>query len=86
VALYSPKNSVRFKNYHRLDIAFQINGKTKKGRNKIWTFNIYNLFNNKNPAYYYYDWLDPKDKSKGITLWQQSGIPIMPSVTYRISW
>ena len=86
IVLYSSKNEVRMGNSHRLDIGFQINGKTKKGRDKTWSFNIYNLYNHQNPAYYYYDWLDRKDHSKGKTLWQQSGIPIVPSFTYRVKW
>jgi hypothetical protein len=84
--LYSDKNGVRMGNMHKLDIAFNINGKTKKGRDKTWSFNLYNAYNRQNPAHYYYDWVDRNDKSKGKSLWQQSGIPIMPSFTYRVSW
>jgi hypothetical protein len=86
IVLYSGKNGVRMGNSHRLDLGFQINGKTKKGRDTTWSFNIYNLYNQQNPAYYYYDWIDRRDRSKGKTLWQQSGFPIIPSFTYRVSW
>jgi len=86
VILYSDKNGVRMGNSHRLDLCFQINGKTKKGRDKTWSFNLYNAYNHQNPAYYYYGWRDALDHSKGITLWQQSGIPIMPSFTYTVHW
>jgi hypothetical protein len=69
-----------------MDVGFQIHGKTKRGRDKTWSFNIYNLYNRQNPAYYYYDWVDKDDHSKGITLWQQSGLPIIPSFKYTLEW
>lgn len=84
--LYSRKNGVRMGHSHRLDLGFQINGKTKKGRDKTWSFNLYNAYNHQNPAFYFYDWLDRKDHSKGKSLWQQSGLPIVPSFTYRVKW
>ncbi|MFA9393057.1 MAG: carboxypeptidase-like regulatory domain-containing protein [Prolixibacteraceae bacterium] len=86
IVLYSGKNGVRMGNSHRLDIGFQIHGETKKGRDKTWSFNIYNAYNQQNPASYFYDWKDNKDHSKGKTVWQQSGLPIIPSFTYRVKW
>jgi hypothetical protein len=86
VVLYQGKNSSRFSNYHRLDIGFQINGKAKRGRDYTWSFNIYNVYNQQNPAYYYYSWADKDDHSKGLTLWQQSGLPIIPSFKYTLRW
>ncbi len=86
IVLYSGKNGVRMGNSHRLDIGFQIHGKTKKGRDKTWSFNIYNAYNQQNPSSYYYGWKDSKDHSKGKALYQQSGIPIIPSFTYRVKW
>ncbi|MFA9388771.1 MAG: hypothetical protein ACERKD_03135 [Prolixibacteraceae bacterium] len=73
-------------NSHRLDIGFQIHGETKKGRDKTWSFNIYNAYNQQNTASYFYDWKDSNDHSLGKTLWQQSGLPIIPSFTYRVKW
>ncbi|MDA3817565.1 MAG: TonB-dependent receptor [Prolixibacteraceae bacterium] len=84
--LFQGKNESRYRNYHRLDVGFQIHGKTKRGRDKTWSFNIFNLYNRQNPAYYYYDWVDKDDHSKGITLWQQSGLPIIPSFKYTVKW
>lgn len=86
IVLYTGKNGVRMGNSHRLDLGFQIHGKTKRGRDKTWSFNIYNAYNQQNPISYYYDWIDKNDKSKGKSLWQQSGLPIIPSFTYRVKW
>ncbi|MBN1184249.1 MAG: TonB-dependent receptor [Bacteroidales bacterium] len=86
VVLYTGKNGIRMGNSHRLDLGFQIHGKTKRGRDKTWSFNIYNAYNQQNPISYYYDWIDKNDKSKGKSLWQQSGLPIIPSFTYRVKW
>ncbi|MFA9390701.1 MAG: carboxypeptidase-like regulatory domain-containing protein [Prolixibacteraceae bacterium] len=86
MVIYSEKNGVRLGNSHRLDLGFQIHGTTKKGRDKTWSFNIYNVYNQQNPAYYYYDWVNHKDHSQGKDIYQQSGIPIVPSFTYRVKW
>lgn len=84
--VYSSKNGFRMQYSHRLDLGFHINGYTKRGREKTWSFNLYNAYNQKNPAYYEYGWADRADRSKGKTLWQTSGLPIVPSFTYRVRW
>ncbi|HMM10967.1 MAG TPA: hypothetical protein PKE03_02600 [Bacteroidales bacterium] len=90
---YGPKNSSRLKDIHRLDISSKhqkcdLTGKPRS----IRTFGLYNAYNRKNPAYYFY--LDesmisivyPNYRGKlpvQPAIWQMSIFPIMPVVSYK---
>lgn len=54
VYVYHGKNSFRMNDYHRLDIAINFYKKLKKGE-RNWNISIFNVYNRKNPYYYYYD-------------------------------
>jgi hypothetical protein len=54
VWIYTDINSFRMNNYHRLDIGVNFTKKTKWGE-RIWNISIYNVYNRKNPYYYYYE-------------------------------
>lgn len=90
--IYGEKNSARMKPYHRMDISAQYHKKTKQRQNDaIWTFSIYNLYNRKNPYYYYYNtsnsdfFLNQSEYgTKPLKLYQMSLFPIIPSVSYRV--
>jgi hypothetical protein len=81
-------NSSRMQSYHRLDIGFNYETKTKKGNKAIWTFAVYNLYNRKNPYNYYYD--DDKYLGTGIEytnplkLYKVTWFPIIPSFSYKV--
>lgn len=49
--VYSTRNGFRLPNYHRADIGFNRISYTKKGRQKKWSFSIFNLYNRANVAY-----------------------------------
>jgi hypothetical protein len=51
VSLFSDRNQYRLKDYHRLDLAFVIEGnhrKTKRFKN-TWVFSVYNVYGRENP-------------------------------------
>jgi hypothetical protein len=50
---YKGINSFKMRDYHRLDIAINFPKKTRRGEG-TWSFSIFNLYNRKNPYYYYY--------------------------------
>jgi len=76
VLIYTEKNNYRMRPYHRLDIGMQFTKKKKKGI-RTWQIGIYNVYNRKNPFYYY---LMPENP--GYKLYQVSLFPILPSVAY----
>lgn len=94
VLIYGERNSVRQRNYHRLDVGLHYRTKSRKGRDAIWTFSVYNLYNRRNPYFYYYN-TEPtlnfgfygSDKRNGdLNLYQYSFFPLIPSVSYKIDF
>ncbi len=85
--IYGGKNSFRMRDYHRLDIGVNFR-KVKKRGERIWNISIYNVYNRKNPYYYYWDIEYQHDYSTGLStasapkLYQVSLFPIIPSVSY----
>lgn len=80
IHVYPEKNSMRSKPYHRLDIGFNFS-KVKPRGTRTWNLSIYNLYNRKNPYYYYLS--EGRDNGKGSSQFmQQSLFPFMPSVSY----
>jgi hypothetical protein len=77
---YSIKNNFRMKAYHRLDIGIQFH-KEKRWGERIWEISVYNVYNRKNPFYYYSANNVVDNKEYGI-LKQVSLFPIIPSFTY----
>lgn len=79
---YGEKNNFRMKAYHRMDIGIQFH-KAKRWGERIWEISFYNLYNRKNPFYYYTE--NKFDESTGKVyglLKQVSLFPIIPSFTY----
>ncbi len=71
------RNSIRAANYHRLDVSFQKTTEKKWGES-TWTFGVYNLYNRKNPFYYYIG----GDSRGNRALRRVSLFPLIPSVTW----
>ena len=71
------RNSIRAANYHRLDVSFQKTTEKKWGES-TWTFGAYNLYNRKNPFYYYIGY----DTRGNRALRRVSLFPLIPSVTW----
>jgi len=82
---YGSRNGFRMKDYHRLDIGFT-HTTLKKGKERIWNFSIYNVYNRQNPYYYFYKERKPWQGDHTTELYQASFIPIMPSVSYTLKF
>lgn len=78
VSDYGPKNSFRMEAYHRMDIGVQFH-KKKKHWERTFELSCYNLYNHKNPFFYYigYDSVTNQRKLKQVSLF-----PIIPSIAW----
>lgn len=76
--IYEEKNNYRMRSYHRLDIGANFRKETRMGE-RTWNISIFNLYNRRNPYFYFmdYNWNSGK-----TTLKQKSLFPFMPSVSY----
>jgi len=93
VYIYHEKNSFRMNNYHRLDFAINFHKKLKKGE-RTWNISVFNVYNRKNPYYYYYNReyeIYVKNVGNGyetgsipgpLQLYQRSLFSFFPSVSY----
>lgn len=86
--IYGDKNSSRMQPYHRLDLGFSHTITTRRGNKAVWTYSIYNAYNNINPLAYYYD---NDKKLDNITLYERPlqlykiGLfTIIPSIAYKV--
>ncbi|MEA1878391.1 MAG: TonB-dependent receptor [Bacteroidota bacterium] len=80
ILIFEHKNNYRMRDYHRMDIGLNFK-KVKKRGTRIWNLSIYNLYNRKNPFYYF-----TRTSSEGLNrttkLYQYSLFPILPSISY----
>ncbi len=74
---YGAINDFRMAPYHRLDFGAQFHKQLKKGE-RTWEISFYNLYNRKNPFFYYVN----TDNYGERKLKQVSLFPIIPSVSY----
>jgi hypothetical protein len=85
VANFSERNQYRIPDYHRLDLAFVIEGnhKRKKLGNGTWVISVYNVYARKNAYSVFY-------KTSNINLLQPYRLSIigtaLPSVSYNFSF
>ncbi|MEO6903584.1 MAG: hypothetical protein ABI315_10585 [Bacteroidia bacterium] len=78
---YSQKNGFRMAAFHRFDLSIQFT-KQKKHHERTWEFSVYNVYNRKNPFYYYI-----KTNNQGVNkLTQVSLFPILPSFSYNFKF
>jgi hypothetical protein len=94
IFVYKGINSFRMRDYHRLDVGANFARKTKWGE-RTWSLSIFNLYNRKNPYFYYYDrklisssmvntgsgW-SYKPVYDKLKLYQQSLFSFFPSFSY----
>jgi len=97
IFIYTEKNSYKMRDYHRLDIAANFHKKTKWGE-RTWTISIFNLYNRKNPYYYYYDreyedvtviengGVHSYQKLGDMKLYQRSLFSFFPSIAYNFKF
>jgi hypothetical protein len=87
--IYGERNSVRMKDYHRLDLGLACEKINQHGRKVIWNFSVYNAYNQMNPnAYYYGNNSTYDDRVNGtfkpLKLYQMSFFPLIPTVSYKM--
>lgn len=90
ISAYSQRNAYRMIDYHRMDVSFKWNipSKNKKIKQSI-SFDIYNLYNRKNPYYYKINEsiADPNNPNiRIIKLQSVSLFPIIPTLSYSIKF
>jgi hypothetical protein len=93
VFVYDDINSFRMRDFHRLDFAINFPKKTKWGV-RAWSLSIFNLYNRKNPFYYYYqrEMVDNSPvsgsapKEGELKLYQRSLFGIFPSISYNFKF
>ncbi len=82
VQYYEGRNGFRTPAYHRLDIGVNLHKKLKRG-NRTWSFNIYNLYNRKNPFMIYFsNEYNYANNTPTTRLKQISLFPLIPSFSY----
>jgi len=75
--LFEGRNNFRLPNYHRLDISFNFSKKfRRKGKSieRTWSIGAYNLYNQQNPYFVYYD----KNEQGQTRLYQITMFPLLP--------
>ncbi len=102
VSQYTSRNGFRMVPYHRLDLAATLKNKptkqvTDKATGEVntvkrkyrssWTFGVYNVYNRKNPYFYYFD-ASSDTGTAGLTIQakQVSLFSILPSVTWNFEF
>jgi hypothetical protein len=81
VSDYGEKNSFRMEAYHRMDLGIQFHKKMKYW-DRTFEVSFYNLYNHKNPFFYYIS----TDMNGMRRLKQVSLFPIIPSVSWTIKF
>ncbi len=82
IYIYQGINNFRMRDFHRLDIGLNFIKQKKKGE-RIWNISIFNVYNRKNPYYYF---LQRDDLDGQLSLKQQSLFPFLPSVSYSFNF
>ncbi len=81
---YGERNSLRLPAYHRLDFGANfVPHPEKHGFAGSWTFSVYNIYNQLNPFFLYYDVQTAFEKNQAkATALTVTLFPIIPSVTW----
>ena len=92
VFVFNGVNNHRMRDYHRLDFSVSLPRETTWGES-MWSFSIFNLYNRRNPYYYFYDKrvVRVEENAEGIPtqaiygpwkLYQRSLFGFFPSLSY----
>ncbi len=82
---YTDRNDFRMRAYHRADIGVQFSKEKERGI-RTWEVSAYNLYNRKNPFYYFIGNEDRWDSESPQVLKQISLFPVLPSVSYNFKF
>lgn len=77
---YGDKNTFRMAAYHRFDFGIQFH-KKKKRFDRTIEISFYNLYNRKNPFFYYVNYENNKNVLKQVSLF-----PVIPSISYNFKF
>lgn len=81
IFIYGNRNNARAADNHRLDISITIE-KQRKGYIRHWTLGVFNVYNRFNPFY-----ITPGfDKLGNRKLYQVSMLPVLPNISYKITY
>jgi hypothetical protein len=89
VSDFGERNSFRMAAYHRMDIGVQFHKERQMfGRPvaRTWDISIYNLYNRRNPFFYYAGSEEKENETSVTVLKQVSLFPIIPSVSYSLKF
>jgi hypothetical protein len=68
-----PRNSERYPAYHRLDVSFRRT--SRKGWGELTLYlDVLNVYNRKNPLFYFYEYSDSPPRRAGISMF-----PLLPT-------
>lgn len=87
IFIYGDRNNTRTRDNHRLDIAFNFekqvaSHKRIPGYSRIWSVGLFNSYNRRNPFYINM----AVDKNGNRVLSQVSLLPILPNVSYKVTF
>lgn len=82
---YGERNSFRMRAYHRLDLSVQFHKEIRWGH-RTFEIGIYNVYNRKNPYFYFLESEYDSDGNQKNVLKQVSVFPIIPSITYTLKF
>jgi hypothetical protein len=87
VTSYGGKNQFRMEAYHRADIGLQYKKQLERVE-RIWEFSLYNLYNRKNPYFYYLSTeYYGTDVSQSETVLKRVSIfPLIPSISLNLKF
>jgi hypothetical protein len=87
VTSYGGKNQFRMEAYHRADISMQYKKQLKRIE-RTWEFSLYNLYNRKNPYFYYLSTeYYGTDMSQSETVLKRVSIfPLIPSISLNLKF
>ena len=85
----STRNNYQLPNYHRLDLSAALKKITKRGNEAEWIFGVTNAYNKFNPSFFVQNYKitgQGDDQRVESRLSQYTLFPILPSVSYNLSF
>ena len=82
---YSDRNAYRMAAYHRMDVGIQWHKKKSWGE-RTWELSVYNLYNRRNPYFYYIGSSTNSQNQSVTTLKQITLFPLIPSLSYNFKF
>lgn len=89
IGYFEERNNFRMNPYHRLDLSMNWHKKLafREGAERVFNLSVFNAYNNRNPyLVYVYDEYNPDTNQNEKALRQVTIFPIIPTVSYSISF